>query len=118
MSAFPGSAAAAWAILVVSGLFETVWAIGLPRTDGFTRLGPSVIVLAAMAASVYGLALATRVLPIGTAYAVWTGIGAVGAVLYGIVALGEPRTAARLVCLGLILAGVVGLRLFGGEAAA
>ncbi len=70
-----------------------------------------------MAASVYGLSLAVRVLPIGTAYAVWTGIGAVGAVVYGIVALGEPRTAARLVCLGLILAGVVGLRVFGSHAA-
>ncbi len=113
MSAFPATHGAAWAVLLVSGLLETAWAVGLPRTDGFTRLGPSAAVLAAMAASVYGLSLATRVLPIGTAYAVWTGIGAVGAVAYGIVALGEPRTAARLVCLGLILAGVVGLRFFG-----
>lgn len=117
MSAFPGSAQAAWTVLVVSGLFETVWAVGLPRTDGFTRLGPSVGVLAAMAASVYGLSLATRVLPVGTAYAVWTGIGAAGAVIYGIAVLGEPRTAARLVCLGLILAGVAGLRVFGSAPA-
>ena len=106
----------AWLVLVVSGLFETAWAVGLPRTEGFTRLGPSAFVLATMAVSIYGLSVATRVLPIGTAYAVWTGIGAVGAVVFGIVVLGEPRTAARLVCLGLILAGVVGLRVFGGSA--
>ncbi|PAP77791.1 DMT family transporter [Rubrivirga marina] len=101
----------AWAVLLVSALFETVWAVGLPRTDGFTRLGPSVGVVAAMVVSVYGLSLATRVLPVGTAYAVWTGVGALGAVVYGILVLGEPRTAGRLVCLGLILAGVAGLRL-------
>ena len=118
MSTFPASASTAWAVLLLSGTLETVWAVLLPRTDGFTRLGPSAVVLAAMAGSVYGLALATRVLPIGTAYAVWTGIGAVGAVLYGIAVLGEPRTAARMLCLGLILAGVVGLRLFGGGHAA
>jgi quaternary ammonium compound-resistance protein SugE len=106
----------AWLVLVVSGLFETAWAVGLPRTEGFTRLGPSAFVLATMAVSIYGLAVATRVLPIGTAYAVWTGIGAVGAVVFGIAVLGEPRTAARLVCLGLILAGVVGLKVFGGSA--
>lgn len=103
----------AWAILVASGLFETVWAVGLPRTDGFTRLGPSLLVVGAMATSVYGLALAVRVLPVGTAYAVWTGIGTVGAVLVGMVWLGEPRTAARLACIGLILAGVAGLKLLG-----
>lgn len=114
MTAFPASASAAWAVLVVSGLLETVWAIGVARTDGFTRLGPSLAVLAAMAASVYGLSLATRVLPVGTAYAVWTGIGTVGAVIYGILVLGEPRTAARLACLGLIVAGILGLRFLGG----
>ncbi len=100
----------AWLVLVVSGLFETVWAVGVKYTDGFTRLWPSVGVLAAMAVSVYGLALAARVLPIGTAYAVWVGIGAVGAVAFGIAFLGEPRTAARLACLALIVAGVVGLK--------
>ena len=105
----------AWAVLVASGLFETVWAVGLARTAGFTRLGPSAVVLAAMAVSIYGLSLAVRVLPVGTAYAVWTGIGAVGAATVGIVWLGEPRTAARLVCLGLILAGVAGLKLVGGR---
>ncbi|HLT46813.1 MAG TPA: SMR family transporter [Rubricoccaceae bacterium] len=105
----------AWLVLVVSGLFETVWAVGIRYTDGFTRLLPSLGVLAAMAVSVYGLSLAARVLPIGTAYAVWTGIGAVGAVLVGIGWLGEPRTAARLACLALIVAGIVGLRLLGGD---
>ena len=104
---------AAWAILVVSGLFETVWAVGLARTEGFTRVGPSAVVLAAMAVSIYGLSVAVRVLPIGTAYAVWSGIGAVGAAVFGIVVLGEPRTAARLACLVLILAGVVGLKVVG-----
>ena len=106
---------AAWLILVASGLFETVWAVGVKYTDGFTRLWPSVGVLAAMGVSVYGLALAARVLPIGTAYAVWTGIGAVGAVVVGIVVLGEPRTAARLACLALIVAGIVGLKVVGSE---
>ena len=107
------SAGTAWAVLVVSGLFETVWAVGLARTEGFTRLGPSVVVLAAMAVSIYGLSVAVRVLPVGTAYAVWTGIGTVGAALVGMVWLGEPRTAARLACLVLILAGVAGLKLVG-----
>ncbi len=109
------SANVAWAVLVGSGLFETAWALALPRTDGFTRLGPSLFVLATMAVSIYGLSLATRVLPIGTAYAVWTGIGALGTAIVGIVWLGEPRTAARLVCLGLIVAGVAGLKLVGHE---
>ena len=104
---------AAWAVLVVSGLFETIWAVGLARTEGFTRVGPSAVVLAAMAVSIYGLSVAVRVLPIGTAYAVWTGIGAVGAAVFGIVVLGEPRTAARLACLEIILAGVVGRKVVG-----
>ena len=105
------STGAAWTVLVVSGLFETVWAVGLARTEGFTRLGPSVVVLAAMAVSIYGLSVAVRVLPVGTAYAVWTGIGAVGAAVVGMVWLGEPRTAARLACLALSLSGVAGLKL-------
>ena len=105
----------AWLVLVVAGLFETVWAVGVRYTDGFTRLWPSLGVLAAMAVSVYGLSLAARVLPIGTAYAVWTGIGAVGAVLVGLAWLGEPRTAARIGCLALIVAGIVGLKLVGHE---
>ncbi len=103
----PGSA---WIILIASGLFETVWAVGLKYTDGFTRLMPTLIVLGAMAISVYGLALAVRVLPVGTAYAVWTGIGTIGAVTIGILVLDEPRTAMRLVCIGMIIAGIVGLK--------
>ena len=109
------STTAAWAVLVVSGLFETVWAVGLPRTVGFTRLGPSALVLAAMAVSIYGLSLATRVLPVGTAYAVWTGIGTVGTAMVGMALLGEPRTVARVACLGLIVAGIVGLKLVGHD---
>lgn len=101
----------AWAILVASGLFETVWAVGLKYTDGFTRLLPSLGVIAAMVVSVYGLSVAMRVIPVGTAYAVWAGVGAVGAVLVGLFFLGEPKTAARLVCLALIVAGIIGLQL-------
>lgn len=104
------SANTAWAIVIVSGLFETVWAVGLKYTDGFTRLAPSTLVLAAMAVSVYGLSLAMRVLPVGTAYVAWTGIGSLGAVLIGLFFLGEPRSALRLVSIGLIVAGVVGLK--------
>ncbi len=109
------STTTAWIVLLGSACFETAWALGLPRTEGFTRLTPSLFVLAAMAVSIYGLSVATRVLPIGTAYAVWTGIGAVGTAIVGIVWLGEPRTAARLVCLGLIVAGVAGLKLVGHD---
>ncbi len=101
----------AWLVLIVSGLFETVWAVGLKYTDGFTRLLPSLGVLAAMAVSVYGLSLAVRVLPVGTAYAVWAGIGAVGTAAVGLVLFGEPRTAARLACIALIVTGIVGLKL-------
>ena len=101
---------AAWTILIVSGLFETVWAVGLKYTDGFTRPVPSLLVLAAMAVSVYGLSLAMRVLPVGTAYVVWTGIGSLGAVLVGLVFLGEPRSVLRLASIVLIVAGIVGLK--------
>lgn len=102
----------AWILLVVAGLLETGWAIGLKYTDGFTRIGPSVATLAAMAASFFLLAQAMKTLPVGTAYAVWTGIGAVGAALVGMVVLGEPKTAGRLASLVLIVAGIVGLKLF------
>jgi quaternary ammonium compound-resistance protein SugE len=102
----------AWALLVAAGILEIGWAIGLKFTDGFTRLWPSVWTIAAMVVSMYLLALAARTLPIGTAYAVWVGIGAVGAMFLGMVLLGEPRSAARIVCVGLIVAGVVGLKLF------
>jgi quaternary ammonium compound-resistance protein SugE len=101
----------AWALLFVAGLFEICWAIGLKYTDGFTRLWPSVWTGLAMVVSVVLLALAVRTLPIGTAYAVWTGIGAAGTVILGIVLLGEPATLLRLLFVGLIVAGIVGLKL-------
>lgn len=100
-----------WLLLLVAGLLETVWAVGLKYTEGFTRLWPTVITLAAMAVSLGLLGLALRTLPIGTAYAVWTGIGAAGTVLTGIVLFGEPAQPLRLMCIGLILAGIVGLKL-------
>lgn len=101
-----------WLILLVAAALEIVWASGLKSTQGFTKLWPSVGVIAAMAASMWLLALAARELPIGTAYAVWTGIGAVGTALVGIFILKEPATAARLVCILLIVAGVVGLKVY------
>lgn len=101
----------AWVLLVTAGLLEIGWAIGLKYSDGFTRLWPSVGTIAAMVVSMYLLALAARTLPIGTAYAVWVGIGAAGAMILGIVLLGEPRSAARIACVGLIVAGVIGLKL-------
>jgi len=102
----------AWIVLLASGLFEVVWAVGLKYTEGFTRLGPSALVVGAMIISVYGLSLSVRVLPVGTAYAVWTGVGTIGAVAIGILVLGEPRTAVRLFCIVLILSGIAGLRVF------
>ena len=101
----------AWAILFVAGLLEIGWAIGLKYTEGFTRLVPSVLTLACMLASIVLLGLAVKTLPIGTAYAVWTGIGAVGTATLGIILFGDPATALRLACIGLIVAGIVGLKL-------
>lgn len=101
-----------WIVLVIAGLFEVGWAIGLKYTEGFTRLWPSVGTAAAMLASIGLLGLAMKELPVGTAYAVWTGIGAVGTALLGIALLGEPATAGRLACLGLIVAGIIGLKVF------
>ena len=100
----------AWLILFVAGLLETGWAIGLKYTEGFTKLVPSVLTLATMTASVVLLSIALRTLPVGTGYAVWTGIGAVGTAILGIVLFGEPATAARLACIGLIVAGIAGLK--------
>lgn len=100
-----------WSILFLAGLFEVAWAVGLKYTEGFTRLWPSVGTVAAMAVSFYLLAVAMRSLPLGTAYAVWVGIGAVGTAILGIVLFGEPANAGRLVSLGLILAGIIGLKL-------
>lgn len=100
-----------WFLLFIAGLFEIAWAIGLKYTDGFSRLWPSVGTLAAMAVSVLLLGLAMRELPVGTAYAVWTGIGAVGTVILGIVLFNDPTNAARLLCVALIVAGILGLKL-------
>lgn len=100
-----------WVLLFIAGLFEVAWAIGLKYTEGFTRFWPSAGTLAAMTLSIVLLGLAMRTLPVGTAYAVWTGIGAVGTVILGIVLFAEPATAPRLACVGLIVAGILGLKL-------
>jgi quaternary ammonium compound-resistance protein SugE len=100
-----------WAILFVAGLFEIGWAIGLKYTDGFTRFWPTVGTVAAMVVSLALLGIAMRTLPVGTAYAVWVGVGAVGTALLGIVLLGEAVNAARIFSLALIVAGIVGLKL-------
>ncbi len=100
-----------WLYLAIAGVLEIVWAIGLKYTQGFTRLLPSAITIVAMIASVWFLALALRTIPVGTGYAVWTGIGAVGTAILGIVLFAEPATAARLACIALIVGGIVGLKL-------
>jgi quaternary ammonium compound-resistance protein SugE len=100
-----------WFILVLAGLFEVGWAIGLKYTEGFTRLWPTVGTVAAMIISLGLLGVAMKSLPVGTSYAVWVGVGAVGTALLGIVLLGESANAGRLVSLGLIVAGIVGLKL-------
>lgn len=101
----------AWIILIIAGLLEVGWAIGLKYTEGFTRPLPSVLTLAAMGASVLLLGVAMKSLPVGTAYGVWVGIGAVGTAILGMVLFDEPSHAARLVSIGLIVAGIVGLKL-------
>ncbi len=102
----------AWIYLILAGLMEIGWAIGLKYTDGFSRLWPSVGTVLCMAVSFALLSLSLKTLPMGTAYAVWTGIGAAGTAAFGILFLGESREAGRLACLTLIVAGVVGLKLF------
>lgn len=99
-----------WILLIIAGLLEVGWAIGLKYSEGFTRLWPSVFTLVTMALSFFLLATAMRSLPVGTAYAVWTGIGAVGTVILGIVLFGESASLARLACVGLIIAGIAGLK--------
>jgi quaternary ammonium compound-resistance protein SugE len=101
----------AWTYLIIAGLLEIVWAIGLKYTEGFTKLVPSLITGVALVASMLFLALALRTVPVGTGYAIWTGIGAVGTAILGIVLFAEPATLARLGCIGLIVAGIVGLKL-------
>jgi quaternary ammonium compound-resistance protein SugE len=101
----------AWIILVLAGLFEVGWAIGLKYTEGFTRLWPTVWTAVAMIISLWLLSLAMKSLPIGTAYSIWVGVGSVGTVILGIVLLGEPMNAARLISIMLIIAGLIGLKL-------
>ena len=101
----------AWAILVVAGLFEVGWAIGLKYTDGFTRPWPTTWTVLAMVISLWLLGIAMKSLPVGTAYAVWVGVGAVGTVILGIVLFDEPANAARVISVALIIAGIVGLKL-------
>jgi quaternary ammonium compound-resistance protein SugE len=102
----------AWVLLLVAGLFEVGWAIGLKYTEGFTKFWPSVLTLSAMMASVVLLAIAMKSLPVGTSYAVWVGVGAVGTALLGIILFGESAHMGRLVSLGLIVVGIVGLKWF------
>ena len=104
---------AAWLTLVAAGVCEVVWAVGLKYTEGFTRLVPSAISIAFMVASILLLTQALKVLPLGTAYAVWTGIGAIGTAVCGMWLFNEPRDALRLASIGLIVAGIVGLKLAG-----
>ena len=100
-----------WIVLFIAGLFEIGWAIGLKYTEGFSKLVPTVLTGAAMLISIVLLGLALKSLPVGTAYAVWTGVGAVGTAILGIALFGDPATVARLACIGLIVAGIVGLKL-------
>lgn len=104
-----------WVLLLIAGLLEVVWAIGLKYTEGFSKLAPSAITITAMIASVWLLALALKGIPVGTGYAVWTGIGAVGTAILGIVLFNETATIARLLCIGLIVAGIFGLKLVSGD---
>jgi quaternary ammonium compound-resistance protein SugE len=101
----------AWIILFLAGLFETGWAIGLKYTEGFTRLWPTVWTVVAMAISLWLLGIALKSLPVGTAYSVWVGVGAIGTVVLGIALLEEPANVARLISVGLIVAGIIGLKL-------
>ena len=103
-----------WVVLVVAGLFECGWAIGLKYTEGFTRAVPSTLTLAAMVISLWLLSIAMKTIPVGTAYAAWTGIGAVGVAILGMILFGESRDVLRLLCLLLIVAGVAGLKLVSG----
>lgn len=105
----------AWMYLLIAGALEIGWAIGLKYADGFTKLWPSVFTVATMMVSFYCLSLAVRTLPIGTGYAVWTGIGAVGTTLLGILLFSEPATLPRLACIALVLAGIIGLKLTAGH---
>ena len=112
---FAATPTMAWALLVVAGLLEVVWAIGMKYSEGLTRLVPSVVTIVAAFLSFWLLAAAMKVLPVGTAYAAWTGIGAVGAAVLGMVLFKEPSTAARIACIALIIAGIAGLKFLGPD---
>jgi quaternary ammonium compound-resistance protein SugE len=105
----------AWVFLIIAGVFEVVWAIGLKYTEGFTKVLPTVITLLGMAISFYFLSMAVKTLPIGTAYAIWTGIGAAGAVILGIILFGEPKSLLRLMFVAFILIGIIGLKATSGS---
>jgi quaternary ammonium compound-resistance protein SugE len=104
-----------WVILIIAGCFEIVWAVGLKYTDGFTRFWPSVGTLAAMLVSVLLLGIAMKELPVGTAYAVWTGVGAIGTAIFGIFLFGDSASAARIACLAMIAGGIIGLKVVSGS---
>lgn len=106
----------AWIFLLCAALLEIGWAVGLKYSEGFTRLWPSVATLSTLVASFWLLSLSARTLPIGTAYAVWSGIGAAGTAIFGMILFKEPATVARILCITMIVAGVAGLKLFGGKA--
>jgi quaternary ammonium compound-resistance protein SugE len=105
----------AWVYLMIAGVLEVQWAVTMKYTEGFTKLWPSVFCIMGMAASVYFLALAQKTLPLGTSYAIWTGIGAVGATICGIILFNEPRDIARILCILLIVAGILGLKMTSGH---
>ncbi|WP_297922021.1 quaternary ammonium compound efflux SMR transporter SugE [uncultured Agitococcus sp.] len=105
----------AWLYLIIAGLLEVQWAVTMKYTDGFTKIWPSVFCVLGMAASVYFLALAQKTLPLGTSYAIWTGIGAVGAAVCGMILFNEPRDVARILCILLIVAGILGLKFTSGH---
>ena len=109
-----GASGLSWLALLVAGLFEIIWAVGLKYTDGFTRLWPTVGTIAAMVVSVALLEYAVRVLPLGTAYAVWTGVGTLGTVILGIWLFGEPASVVRLLCIAMIVGGIIGLKVVSG----
>ncbi len=105
----------AWAYLIIAALFECGWAIGLKYTNGFTKIWPSIFTIAAMIVSFQFLSLAMKTIPVGTAYAIWTGIGTVGVTIIGMMLFDESKDIARILCIVLIVAGVIGLKVFSGE---
>ena len=105
----------AWILLIIAGLFETVWVVSLKYSEGFTKLWPSVITIVAMAISIYLLAIAMKSLPLGTSYAVWTSIGAIGAVIFGVVFFGESKDLLKIVFIAMIIGGIVGLKVISSK---